>query len=76
MGYPLDTIFVAGHSMGGAFLETYIPDNLRPNYAGVLLFGSWIAREGHHSYMTSASAIRRPERGGAKGGHALIIHSK
>ena len=44
MGYPLDTIFVAGHSMGGAFLETYIPDNLRPNYAGVLLFGSWIAR--------------------------------
>ena len=52
MGYPLDTIFVAGHSMGGAFLETYIPDNLRPNYAGVLLFGSWIAREG-------------PEAGGA-----------
>ena len=47
--------------MGGAFLETYIPDNLRPNYAGVLLFGSWIAREGDHSYMTSA--IRRPGRG-------------
>ena len=69
MGYPLDTIFVAGHSMGGAFLETYIPDNLRPNYAGVLLFGSWIAREGDHSSLTSGE-------GGAKGGHALIIHSK
>ena len=60
MGYPLDTIFVAGHSMGGAFLETYIPDNLRPNYAGVLLFGSWIAREGDHSSLTSA--MRRPGR--------------
>ena len=61
MGYPLDTIFVAGHSMGGAFLETYIPDNLRPNYAGVLLFGSWIARERDHSSLTSA--MRRPGRG-------------
>ena len=41
VGYPLDTIFLAGHSMGGAFLEMYVPDNLRPNYAGVLLYGSW-----------------------------------
>jgi len=45
VGYPLDTIFVAGHSMGGAFVDSYIQDNLRPNYAGVLLFGSWPASD-------------------------------
>ena len=31
--------------MGGAFVDSYIQDNLRPNYAGVLLFGSWIASD-------------------------------
>ena len=41
-GYSLDTIFVAGHSHGGAIVEELVRGDLRPNYAGVILFGSYI----------------------------------
>ena len=41
-GYSLDTIFVTGHSHGGAIVEELVRDDLRPNYAGVILFGSYI----------------------------------
>ena len=41
-GYSFDTIFVIGHSHGGAIVEELVRDDLRPNYAGVILFGSYI----------------------------------
>ena len=41
-GYSLDTIFVTGHSHGGAIVEELVKGDLRPNYAGVILFGSYI----------------------------------
>ena len=41
-GYSFDTIFVTGHSHGGAIVEELVRDDLRPNYAGVILFGSYI----------------------------------
>ena len=41
-GYSFDTIFVIGHSHGGAIVEELVRDDLRQNYAGVILFGSYI----------------------------------
>ena len=45
-GFSLDTIFVTGHSHGGSIVEGLVRDELRPNYAGVILFGSYIANNG------------------------------
>ena len=33
---------MAGHSHGGAIVEELVRGDLRPNYAGVILFGSYI----------------------------------
>ena len=41
-GYNIDSVFLAGHSLGGVVLESYISNHMKDNVMGLILFGSYL----------------------------------
>ena len=41
-GYIMDSVFLAGHSLGGVVLESYISNHMKDNIMGLILFGSYL----------------------------------
>ena len=41
-GYSTKSIFLAGHSLGGVVLESYISDHIKDSMLGLVLFGSFL----------------------------------
>ena len=40
--YNTDTVFLAGHSLGGVVLESYVSNHMRDSIMGLILFGSYL----------------------------------
>ena len=40
--YNIDTVFLAGHSLGGVVLESYVSNHMKDSIMGLILFGSYL----------------------------------
>ena len=42
IGYSTESVFLAGHSLGGVVLESYVSNHTKDNMMGLILFGSFL----------------------------------